>query len=961
MAQRLRPLATKTEQDISVETSVQTVKLLISTGIGCITYLRGLLSDENFEEHRIEAPRLGPAPPPSDVPLTSSQSDDKKKGTQSVKVKRITRGYSGEADKILDWIELGAADALEKGYLHQLVFAIYLDPENPTNVVECYTFTISYEADEHGKKRPEMVVQDQLSGMVISGTSHTGKGTKKPIKEDDAKRQVQRLIKNLITNTSSLDELPRRRFITVRLYYTPETPDDYEPPLFRPFKERSPHLQLTTSQVDEAPELQSLGSLSTGFHGVHLHVTHIAPLLEVSPDVQLSSAEALARNQLDALSRAVVWDAQDLVEQNLLGTSVYALEPVGVRDEKGVVRSLEDVETGKCGEALKEKVGLGESEEKRQILGASEGHREKSMGGDDNAAMVAKAPPTTSHEPELQNTQAEPVVSRAKSTRPPVPFFDETPEEYSLRRSASQDQQGSMSQDGRSQGSSQAQQSDVVVPPPTGLSSVREDDEDDDEVLPEAKPLEEDQTLAPGFPSSSTSSVVVQPDEETQLLFQDTEMDHHPNPSPSFAASSSSVAQTEEDEPMATPKVNPLRPNPSGTAKGTWAKAVGRAKTCECGDEADDEDMVGCSTCSSWKHDAITTAHFRSKHSFHNANDPHIPEDFFCWPCRVVLGVADALLDPAREAEVIRVLDELGDLALFRRALATVWQDGVLNSVELSQRLSVDVATTAQFIKRLTREQFLIEERVESQPKPKARKSRQTTSKAYQKTRVIVNKTPAQEKIKDERYFSPSFGAEFELAKILESGSSSTGSVDKPLARKDPSKLAAETTTTTTDDDPIETSDDEGASSKLPPRHTDQKGKGKATNAPQVYVPHFGRQGPRSGGGGVGGATASSSKADDFHRASSILPNPNAASMDVDADPIDEDEDEEPDTLEDSPWPAPVSHSSGPNLGSKRPSSVPLQEEEEEAGGADSEMEEGRGKKKKRTRGSEVEGPVEVA
>lgn len=131
--QRLRPQATKIEQDISVETSVQTVKLLIETGIGCITYLRyapppraerrtpglspphrrlmissmshgrGLLPDENFEDVRISAPRLGPAPP-SDRAPTSSQSDDKKKGIQSVKVKQIARGYSSEADKILDWI-----------------------------------------------------------------------------------------------------------------------------------------------------------------------------------------------------------------------------------------------------------------------------------------------------------------------------------------------------------------------------------------------------------------------------------------------------------------------------------------------------------------------------------------------------------------------------------------------------------------------------------------------------------------------------------------------------------------------------------------------------------------------------------------------------------------------------------------------------------------------------------------
>ena len=75
--------------------------------------------------------------------------------------------------------EMGAADAIEKGYLHQLsassvssagereliewtVLAIYLDPEDPTNIVECYTFTITYETDSDGSKvRSALLHRDQ--------------------------------------------------------------------------------------------------------------------------------------------------------------------------------------------------------------------------------------------------------------------------------------------------------------------------------------------------------------------------------------------------------------------------------------------------------------------------------------------------------------------------------------------------------------------------------------------------------------------------------------------------------------------------------------------------------------------------------------------------------------------------------------------------------------------------------
>ncbi|KAA1135964.1 DNA binding protein [Puccinia graminis f. sp. tritici] len=34
----------------------------------------------------------------------------------------------------------GAMEAIQRGYLRQLLFAIYLDPDNPRDVIECYTF-----------------------------------------------------------------------------------------------------------------------------------------------------------------------------------------------------------------------------------------------------------------------------------------------------------------------------------------------------------------------------------------------------------------------------------------------------------------------------------------------------------------------------------------------------------------------------------------------------------------------------------------------------------------------------------------------------------------------------------------------------------------------------------------------------------------------------------------------------
>lgn len=79
--------------------------------------------------------------------------------------------------------------------------------------------------------------------------------------------------------------------------------------------------------------------------------------------------------------------------------------------------------------------------------------------------------------------------------------------------------------------------------------------------------------------------------------------------------------------------------------------------------------------------------------------------------------------------------------------------------------------------------------------------------------------------------------------------------------------------------------------------------------------------------------------------------------MDVDADPIDEAESlPEPDTLEGSQWSTPVPAGLAKN---KRPTEV--DDAADAAAKESDEADAGRGRRNKKTRGSEVEGPVEVA
>lgn len=46
-----------------------------------------------------------------------------------------------------------------------------------------------------------------------------------------------------------------------------DTPIDYEPPHFAPVAPENANFRITTSKIDEVPDLETLGSINTGFHG----------------------------------------------------------------------------------------------------------------------------------------------------------------------------------------------------------------------------------------------------------------------------------------------------------------------------------------------------------------------------------------------------------------------------------------------------------------------------------------------------------------------------------------------------------------------------------------------------------------------------------------------------------------------------------------------------------------------
>lgn len=79
-----------------------------------------------------------------------------------LQVKKLGRGHSSEGDRFLDYWD-GVQDSLDHEYLSSLIIAVYLDPNEPENLVESYTFNFAYtDVPGSSKKAVSMDVEEQM-------------------------------------------------------------------------------------------------------------------------------------------------------------------------------------------------------------------------------------------------------------------------------------------------------------------------------------------------------------------------------------------------------------------------------------------------------------------------------------------------------------------------------------------------------------------------------------------------------------------------------------------------------------------------------------------------------------------------------------------------------------------------------------------------------------------------------
>ncbi|CUS11824.1 unnamed protein product [Tuber aestivum] len=225
--------------------------------------ISGLLPEECFVEKRYG----GSSSTAVSYRSFTSDLDDEalfKKGTNGTRIKRLRRGYSCEADQLLDWLETGIFDALRRGYLKAVQLAIYVDDKHPDIVVESYTFSFTYREKDDGPS------------ISLKVTDMHGNG----VTANDANKNLQLMIRRLIVITQNLPPLPDKRWLTLRLHYLEGTPKDYDPPNFYRLPPTAFPLRIRENGSGAVEKLDC-GELNAGYHTVTLKVSSLS---EVDPE-----------------------------------------------------------------------------------------------------------------------------------------------------------------------------------------------------------------------------------------------------------------------------------------------------------------------------------------------------------------------------------------------------------------------------------------------------------------------------------------------------------------------------------------------------------------------------------------------------------------------------------------------------------------------------------------------------
>ncbi|KAF7325399.1 HORMA domain-containing protein [Mycena venus] len=679
--------STRTEAATTSAQSLAAVQTLLKASLGCITFLRDLLPSDNFTDSHFTTSDDSLLSQSSDSSQSIDNNRSNSRNVNGFKIMTMTRGYTDEADRILNYLEHGIFDALQKTILAQFHFRYIPDP---TNIVEAYTFNFHYHTiPGTDTVIPVMSLGDDLDKMSLKDLGkdpivQAAKKGKAPTLKD-VKKSVKTLLKTLIHSTTQMDVLPKRRFATFKLFYTDETPAEYEPRYFQAGDAVKDKWFFMTHDLDEVPDKWGVGQLETGHHSVNLSIASIATYLpsstenENAPFAGTTSrgptaptltpveeaavrAEQAAKQSKDAETRNVVWSADAGVEgddldaegdddpdyfRNADGNFVA----IGVRNEEGIIEPIPmDAEEKHFG-GVSQTVPTRLHELNAQQRFDNTDLEQTQTFPDFHNSSQGSLPPSRGHSPSTSSGHGN-----------PADLFD---------RNAS------------------LPSSDLMSP----LTSASQGEEIDTQML-------QDLVL-----DNRTNT------EDSEMLDMETQVYSAEDPIQSFQ----DTAMEDQIEDMPTPK--PLK-------KTQKKDVVDRGLQCECDVTIHDE-CCFCEDCGRWYHLWCM--------GFHSTDDRRIPEEFICFDCRVR---ADLSWELIKVDLYPKMISKFKDLALFRRAIKVAELNKPESVADFAPLVGCNNVLARQLFKRLENEGFIVEQSTEIDDLGFA----QTRSKTFKKSKYTFNR-----------------------------------------------------------------------------------------------------------------------------------------------------------------------------------------------------------------------------
>ncbi|KAI3944386.1 hypothetical protein MKW98_006547 [Papaver atlanticum] len=194
VAQKLR------EAEITEQDSLLLTRNLLRIAIFNISYIRGLFPENYFNDKSVPALEM--------------------------KIKKLMP-IDAESRRLIDWMEKGVYDALQKKYLKTLLFCISEAIDGP--MIEEYAFSFSYSNSDN----EEVMMNISRTGNKKPGATFKSNGNK-DITPNQMRSSACKMVRTLVQLMRTLDRMPEERTILMKLlYYEDVTPIDYEPPFFR--------------------------------------------------------------------------------------------------------------------------------------------------------------------------------------------------------------------------------------------------------------------------------------------------------------------------------------------------------------------------------------------------------------------------------------------------------------------------------------------------------------------------------------------------------------------------------------------------------------------------------------------------------------------------------------------------------------------------------------------------------